>query len=227
MESIDPYLQNNGTFQVVYALSELASGAGVNGVLVATRKVNLTGTYKLQLIGFQLQGRPTYGKQTVSTLPDPGDNYLSNHGITVGGISPLYTNSYAFQIASPQFVSVANMTPDLQGFVVIPQINDTINILPSQVHTNNTAPLIDVSIKPNAQMGNTLGNVITTNFSNNQINIAVYAGNSATNGSYNWNASLFDACGGSFMRDPTNPQGTYTTVFEGNLLLTFQYQKIR
>jgi len=226
MESIDPYLQNNGTFQVIYALSELASTtiAGSAGVIPAKRQLNLTGTYKLQLIGVQLQSRPCYGIQTGSSLTRPSDNYIAGRNITNGGLSPMFTDCYALQIASPQFVTVSNMTPDLNGFVVCPNQDINVNSLTTNGVVNNPVNnFVDVATKPVVSIGNVLGNVVTCCFTNNELNLSVFAGRTATNSRYNWTNNLYEALGGAYMRAPDDNS---VISFEGNLVLTFQYQKL-
>jgi hypothetical protein len=90
-----PYGQKSGTFQIVLTGKDVADG---DTFLTASRRINLSGNYRIRLTGFQ--GQFSYYSAIQSIQP----------------LVPISTPNPLIMIVSPQFIT--NWTPDIQGPVI-------------------------------------------------------------------------------------------------------------
>jgi len=89
-----PYSQKSGTFQIVFTGNEVANG---NTFLTVSRRINLSGNYRLRLTG--VQGQYSATVQQLNVPP-----------------SPWITPNPLLMIVSPQFIT--NWTPDIEGPII-------------------------------------------------------------------------------------------------------------
>jgi hypothetical protein len=146
-----PYLQHNGTFQLIYDITEFAQ------FKVVSRRIFLNGLFKLRLKGYvlttQAETEECVYNASPSNILDPLNNY---------DINPI------LKLQSPQIVN--QITPQ-DGFLIPVSINSDVNVLPLAVQTAAAAANAKwiVSHKPTCVIGDPMAHYITVNLNSNII----------------------------------------------------------
>jgi hypothetical protein len=146
-----PYFQHNGTFQLIYDVTELED------FKIVSRPILLNGLFKLRLKGYVLSTQAETEECSYDADPSKILDVLNNYDL-----NPI------LKLQSPQFVN--QITPQ-DGFLIPISTNTDVNVLPLAVQTAAGAANTKwiVSHKPTCVVGDPLHHYISVNLNSNII----------------------------------------------------------
>ena len=170
-----PYLQHNGTFQLMYSIEEFAD------FQVVHKQIFLNGLFKLRLKGYVLSAQAESVERNYPVLPatipdifDPLDSYNFNP---------------VLQLRSPQIV---NQITETDGFLIPLNTNGVVNVLPVAVDTETVTTNVKwvISHKPMCVIGDPLAHYISVNLNSNIISFQAFVSDD-DNPNFNRNITSF------------------------------------